>query len=156
MQTGERQNFIFIYLFGGKRDEMSTKLTPTKKSCQGVQVWQTILFLIRPINTTDLRKNRPILLKFHRIVKAIYGEKQSVKNGWFRGNFQGKFCKKSIDFALISQACSMFFNRDNYLLFQQQSAWEMSQWEGFNIMTTVQFSHFTARNIRSPAITTSP
>ena len=99
----------FIYLFGGKRAEMPTKLTPTKKSCQGVQVWQTILLLIRLINTTDLRKNRLILLKFHRIVKAIYGEKQSVKNGWFRGNFQGKFSKKSIDFVLISQACSMFF-----------------------------------------------
>ena len=145
-----------LFIWGKEGWNAKLHVTPTKKSCQGVQGWQTILLLIRPINTTDLRKNRPLLLKFHRIYKATFGKKQSVKNGWFRGNFQGKFRKKSIDFAQILQARSMFFNRHNYLLFQQQSAWEMSQWEGFNIMTTVQFSQFTARNIRSPAITTSP
>ena len=148
-----KTSFSFIYL--GERG-MKRQVNSQKKSGQGVQGWQTILLLIRPINTTDLPKNQPILLKSDRIFKATFGEKQSVKNGWFCRNFQGKFRKISIDFALISQACSMFFNRDNYLLFQQQSAWEMSQWEGFNIMTTVQFSQFTTRNIRSPATTTSP
>ena len=139
MQTGERQNFIFIYLFGGKSRGMKCQVNSHKKVLLRSSRMTNNTLLIRPINTTDLRKNRLILLKFHRIFKAIFGEKQSVKNGWFCGNFQGKFCKKSIDFVLISQACSMFFNRDNYLLFQQQSAWEISQWEGFNIMTTAQF-----------------
>ena len=130
---------LWQYNFLGERG-MKCQVNCHKKSCQGVQGWQTILLLIRLINTTDLRKNRPILLKFHRIFKATFGEKQSVKNGWFSGNFQGNFRKKSIDFPLISQVCSMFLNRDNYLLFRQQHAWEMSQWEGFNIMTTAQFS----------------
>ena len=101
---------FYLFIWGESQEGWNAKLTPTKKSCQGVQGWQTILLLIRPIITTDLRKNRLILLKFHRIFKAIFGEKQSVKNGWFCRNFQGKFCKISIiDFALISQACSMFF-----------------------------------------------
>lgn len=88
---------------------MKRQVNSQKKSGQGVQGWQTILLLIRPISTTDLPKNRPILLKSDRIFKATFGEKQSVKNGWFCKNFQGKFRKISIDFALISQACSMFF-----------------------------------------------
>ena len=132
---------LHFHLFIWGKEGWNAKLTPTKKSCQGVQGWQTILLLIRLINTTDLRKNQLILLRFHRIFKATFGEKQSLKNGWFHGNFQSKVCTKSIiDFALISQVCSMFFNKDNYLLFQQQSAWEMSQWAGFNIITTAQFS----------------
>lgn len=84
---------------------MKRQVKSQKKSGQGVQGWQTILLLIRPINTTDLQKNQPILLKSHRIFKATFGEKQSVENGWFCRNFQGKFRKISIDFALISQAC---------------------------------------------------
>ena len=101
-----KTSFSFIYL--GERG-MKRQVNSQKKSGQGVQGWQTILLLIRPISTTDLPKNRPILLKSDRIFKATFGEKQSVKNGWFCRNFQGKFRKISIDFALISQACSMFF-----------------------------------------------
>ena len=100
---------LHFHLFIWGKEGWNAKLNPTKKSCQGVQGWRTILLLIRPINTTDLPKNQPILLKSDRIFKATFGEKQSVKNGWFCRNFQGKFRKISIDFALISQACSMFF-----------------------------------------------
>ena len=54
---------------------------------------------------------------FMEIFRACFPEKQLVKNGWFRGNFLGKFSQKLIDFVLIWRACLMFFNRYNHLLF---------------------------------------
>ena len=39
--------------------------------------------------------------KKSQIFGATFAEKQSVKNGQFRGNFQGNFRLKPIDFTLI-------------------------------------------------------
>ena len=49
----------------------------------------------------------------------------------FVGIFRANFVRNHLILHWFHKCVQCFVNRDNYLLFQQQSAWEMSQWEGF-------------------------
>ena len=59
--------------------------------------------------------------------RANFTKKQSVKNGWFCGYFQGKFCWRSIGFALIRSSFSL-------------STTIRSRNEPMNIMASASFS----------------
>ena len=52
----------------------------------------------------------------------------------FVGTFRANFVRYQLILRWFHKHVQCFLNRDNYLLFQQQSAWEMSQWEGFHIL----------------------
>ena len=55
--------------------------------------------------------------RFAEIFGANFAEKQSLKNGRFRGGFLGKFREKSIDFWADLRSVFNVFNRGNHLLF---------------------------------------
>ena len=68
-------------------------------------------------------------------------KRQSRKNGPFRGNFLGKFRYKSINFALIWQACLMFLTEIIIYYSNNKALKKWANGKVFNIMTSAQFFH---------------
>ena len=76
--------------------------------------------------------------RFAEIFGANLAEKQSEKNGRFRGNFLGKFRYKSIDFVMIWRECLNFLTEIIICYYNNKALEKWAYGKAFNIMTSVQ------------------
>ena len=76
--------------------------------------------------------------RFAEIFGANLAEKQSEKNGRFRGNFLRKFRYKSIDFAMSWQECLNFLTEIIICYYNNKALEKWAYGKAFNIMTSVQ------------------